>query len=156
MQSEDSASEKANVELDHVAAGSPPPRAGELSVIWTLWLTYGAFYFCRVNISAAVPGLKAPLEDGGLGIGADTVGWILGSLKITYALGQLINGQLSERLPPRKMLAIGMLGSAALCVCFGAGTAAYFLLFIWAMNGNNKWSFYQAQKIRAPAMPTDA
>jgi sugar phosphate permease len=100
-----------------------------------LWLTYGAFYFCRVNISAAVPGLKAPLEDGGLGIGADTVGWILGSLKITYALGQLINGQLSERLPARKMLAIGMLGSAALCVCFGAGTAAYFLLFVWAMNG---------------------
>jgi len=135
MQSEDSTSENANVDLDHVAAGSPPPRAGELGVIWTLWLTYGAFYFCRVNISAVVPGLKAPLEDGGLGIGADTVGWILGSLKITYALGQLINGQLSEQLPPRKMLAVGMLGSAALCVCFGAGTAAYFLLFVWAMNG---------------------
>jgi sugar phosphate permease len=135
MRSEDAASEKANVGLDHVAVGSPPPRAGESTVIWTLWLTYGAFYFCRVNISAAVPGLKAPLEDGGLGIGADTVGWILGSLKITYALGQLINGQLSERLPARKMLAIGMLGSAALCACFGAGTAAYFLLFVWAMNG---------------------
>ena len=82
-----------------------------------------------------VPGLKAPLEEGGLGIGADTVGWILGSLKITYALGQLINGQLSEQLPPRKMLALGMLGSAAMCVCFGAGEAAGFLLFIWAMNG---------------------
>ena len=113
----------------------PSPRVGESGVIWTLWLTYGAFYFCRVNISAAVPGLQAPVEDGGLGIGADTVGWILGSLKITYALGQLINGQLSERLPPRQMLAIGMLGSAALCACFGAGTAAYFLLFVWAMNG---------------------
>jgi sugar phosphate permease len=135
MQFEDSASDKANVELDHLAVVSPPLRTGEVSVIWTLWLTYGAFYFCRVNISAAVPGLKAPLEDGGLGIGADTVGWILGSLKITYALGQLINGQLSEQLPPRKMLAMGMLGSAALCVCFGAGTAAYFLLFVWAMNG---------------------
>jgi sugar phosphate permease len=135
MQSEDSASEKTNVELDHVAIGSPPPRAGESSVIWTLWLTYGAFYFCRANISVVVPVLKAPLAEGGLGIEADTVGWILGSLKITYALGQLINGQLSEQLPPRKMLAIGMLGSAAMCVCFGAGTAAYFLLFVWAMNG---------------------
>ena len=135
MQSEDSASENANVELDHVAVGSPPPRAGELSVIWTLWITYGAFYFCRVNIAAVVLPLQTPLEDGGLGIGADMVGWILGSLKITYALGQLINGQLSEQLPPRKMLAIGMLSSAALCVCFGAGTAAYFLLFVWAMNG---------------------
>jgi sugar phosphate permease len=26
-----------------------------------LWLTYGAFYFCRTNISAAVPGIKAEL-----------------------------------------------------------------------------------------------
>jgi sugar phosphate permease len=134
MQSENpySAPQSAATDETDVSAAPPP---GELSVIWTLWLTYGAFYFCRVNISAAVPGLKAPVEEGGLGIGADTVGWILGSLKITYALGQLINGQLSEQLPPRKMLAIGMLGSAALCVCFGAGTAAYFLLFVWAING---------------------
>lgn len=135
MQIADSAPEKANEEQDPLAVGAPEPRPGELSVIWTLWLTYGAFYFCRVNISAAVPGLKAPLDEGGLGIGADTVGWILASLKIMYALGQLINGQLSEQLPPRKMLAIGMLGSAALCASFGAGTAAYFLLFVWAMNG---------------------
>ena len=106
MQSEDSASEKTNVEPNHEVVGSPPARSGESTVIWTLWLTYGAFYFCRVNISAVVPGLKASVEDGGLGIGADTIGWILGSLKITYALGQLINGQLSEQLPPRKMLAI--------------------------------------------------
>ncbi|HAK56574.1 MAG: MFS transporter [Vicinamibacterales bacterium] len=114
---------------------STRPRTGESTVIWTLWLTYGAFYFGRVNISATIPGLTAAVADGGLGIGPETVGWILGSLKITYAVGQLLNGQLSERLPARKMLAVGMLGSAALCVAFGAGTAAYFLLFVWAMNG---------------------
>ena len=27
-------------------------------MLWTVWFTYGAFYFCRTNISAAVPGLK--------------------------------------------------------------------------------------------------
>ncbi len=117
------------------AAAPSAPHRGESGVIWTLWLTYGAFYFGRVNISATIPGLTASLADGGLGIGADTVGWILGSFKMTYAIGQLINGQLSERVPARKMLAVGMLGSAAMCVVFGAGTAAYFLLFVWAMNG---------------------
>ncbi len=135
MQTDDSAGVPPVLKEEKSAGVTPPPRAGELSMIWTLWLTYGAFYFCRVNVSAVVPGLKAPIEDGGLGISPATVGWILASLKITYALGQLVNGQLSEQLPPRKMLAIGMLGSAALCVCFGAGSAAYFLLFIWAMNG---------------------
>ena len=104
-------------------------------VIWTIWLTYGAFYFCRTNIAAARPGLMLPIEEGGLGLSDGEIGWILGSLKIAYAAGQLINGQLSEQLSPRRMLAIGMFGSALLNVTFGFATAAYFLLFIWAMNG---------------------
>jgi sugar phosphate permease len=112
-----------------------PPRPGENAVVWTLWLTYGAFYFCRTNISAAVPGLKMATDAGGLGIPADQVGWILASLKIAYGLGQLINGQLSERFSPRVLLAAGMFGSAALNVAFGLGTSFYFLLFVWACNG---------------------
>lgn len=113
----------------------PAPRHGERAVVWTLWLTYGAFYFCRTNISAAVPGLKSSVADGGLGLSGDEVGWILASLKIAYGLGQLLNGQLSERISPRVMLALGMFGSAALNVLFGLSTGFYFLLFVWATNG---------------------
>src|SRR5262245_62374932 len=91
-----------------------PPHPGELAVVWTLWLTYGVFYFCRTNISAAVPGLKAPTASGGLGLAADEVGWILAALKIAYGLGQFVNGQLAERVSPRVLLALGMFGSAAL------------------------------------------
>src|SRR3954470_13914707 len=114
---------------------APRRLPGELAVVWTLWLTYGAFYFCRTNISAAVPGLKAPIESGGLGLTAAEVGWILASLKIAYGVGQFFNGQLSERISPRAMLAIGMFGSAALNILFGLGTGFYFLLFVWATNG---------------------
>jgi sugar phosphate permease len=117
------------------AAEAMPVASRERAVVWTLWLTYGAFYFCRTNISVAVPGLKASLADGGLGLGSDEVGWILASLKIAYGLGQLVNGQLSERFSPRVMLAIGMFGSAVLNVLFGVGTSFYFLLFVWATNG---------------------
>src|SRR5436189_1361701 len=94
----------------------PPPHdaPGQNAVVWTLWLTYGAFYFCRTNISAAVPGLKASVESGGLGFTGEQVGWILASLKIAYGIGQFFNGQLSERFSPRVMLAIGMFSSAAL------------------------------------------
>jgi sugar phosphate permease len=108
---------------------------GENAAIWTLWATYGAFYFCRQNLSAAVPGMKSSLADGGLALSSDQVGWILASLKIAYGLGQFANGQLSERVPPRVMLALGMFGSAALNVLFGFSTGFYFLLFVWAMNG---------------------
>src|SRR5262245_40801146 len=108
---------------------------GENAVVWTLWLTYGAFYFCRTNISAAVPGMKLSLGEGWLGLSATEVGWILASLKIAYGVGQFFNGQLSERFSPRLMLAIGMFGSAALNVVFGLSTGFYFLLFVWATNG---------------------
>lgn len=104
-------------------------------MVWTLWFTYGVFYFCRTNLSAAVPGLKAQPSAGGLGLSGEEIGWILASLKIAYGLGQLINGQLSERFPPRVLLAIGMFGSAALNVMFGLGTGFFFLLFVWASNG---------------------
>ena len=111
------------------------PLVGENAVVWTLWLTYGAFYFCRTNISSAAAGMKESVSLGGLGLSGEEVGWILASLKIAYGLGQLLNGQLSERISPRVMLAIGMFGSAALNVLFGLSAGFWFLLFVWACNG---------------------
>ena len=112
-----------------------PPAPGENAVIWTLWLTYGAFYFCRTNISSAAAGMKSSIAEGGLGLSSEEVGWILAALKIAYGIGQLLNGQLSERISPRVMLAIGMFGSAALNVLFGLSAGFWFLLFVWATNG---------------------
>src|SRR5262245_32391073 len=100
--------------------------SAEAQVTWVIWLTYGCFYFCRQNSSAAVPAMEAS------GYTKDDIALILGALKVAYGVGQLVNGQLAERLSPRKMLAIGMLGSAALNVAFGFFTAVYFLTFIWA------------------------
>ena len=106
------------------------PRPGESQLIWVIWLTYGAFYFCRTNLSAAVPGIEAEL-----GYSKATMGQVLFALKCGYALGQLINGQMAERFSPRKMLAVGMFASAVLNVIFGFGTGLYFFIFVWAMNG---------------------
>jgi MFS transporter, OPA family, glycerol-3-phosphate transporter len=129
-------------------SSTPPPTAaletsrvsqrwspGEQQVVWTIWLAYGAFYFCRTNLSAAVPGMESPTSAGGLGLTSAQVGWILASLKIAYGCGQLLNGQLSERISPRVLLAIGMFASAGLNVLFGLSAGFYFLLFLWAMNG---------------------
>src|SRR5689334_12969679 len=101
---------------DSAAGGELPPPAhhpdarasAEATVLWVVWVTYGSFYVCRQNISAAVPGLKDE------GLNAIQIGFSLGALKIAYAVGQLVNGQLAERIPARRLLAVGMLGSAAL------------------------------------------
>ncbi len=98
--------------------------------MWILWITYGSFYFCRNNLGVALPGLQAEF-----GYTKSQLGTVLMSLKLAYGVGQFINGQLAERFSPRKLLALGMLASAALNVIFGWATALYFLTFIWACNG---------------------
>lgn len=83
--------------------------------LFVVWLTYGAFYVCRVNIGPARVEIERsfsidPLE----------MGFVLGALKVGYAIGQLVNGQLAERYGPRRILLIGMFGSAAACLFFAA------------------------------------
>ena len=99
-------------------------------MLWVLWLTYGSFYFCRNNLGVALPGLTEELH-----YTKSQLGTVLMALKLAYGVGQFINGQMAEHWPPRKLLALGMLASAALNVVFGWATALYFLTFIWACNG---------------------
>ena len=77
-----------------------------------------------------MPGIQAEL-----GYNKAQLGTVLMGLKLAYGFGQLINGQFAERFNPRKLLAIGMLASAALNVAFGWATGLYFLTFVWACNG---------------------
>jgi OPA family glycerol-3-phosphate transporter-like MFS transporter len=94
----------AALEVPRDTAASARARARTLFILWT---TYGSFYFCRVNIGPAVPSIRSAL-----GFSALEIGFVLGSIKLGYAIGQLVNGQLTERFGPRRILAIGMLGSA--------------------------------------------
>jgi sugar phosphate permease len=91
--------------------------------LFGVWLTYGAFYLCRVNIGPARTEIEKsfaidPLE----------MGLVLGALKIGYAIGQLVNGQLAERFGPRRILLVGMFGSVTACLLFAsAGTLTWAL-----------------------------
>lgn len=111
-----------------------PNQAGFSSqqslALWVLWITYGSFYFCRNNLSAALPGIEGELK-----ISKAELGTVLMALKLAYGVGQFINGQLAERLPARVLLALGLFGSALLNVLFGWSTALYFMIFVWAANG---------------------
>ena len=78
--------------------------SGQRRALWVLWLTYGSFYFCRNNLGVALPGIQAEL-----GYTKTELGTVLMSLKLAYGVGQFINGQLAERWPPRRMLALGLL-----------------------------------------------
>lgn len=88
-----------------------------------VWITYGSFYVCRVNIGPARVEIERsfaidPLE----------MGFVLGALKVGYALGQLVNGQLAERYGPKRILLAGMVGSVMACLFFAAAAPLTALL----------------------------
>ena len=87
-------------------------RTRTLAVLWT---TYGSFYFCRANFGPARSAIQRDL-----GFTALEIGFVLGAVKLGYALGQLINGQLTERFGARRILGVGMLGSSAATLLFAA------------------------------------
>ena len=84
----------------------------------TIWVTYGSFYFCRVNIGPANKTIQTALT-----ITPLEMGFVLGAIKIGYAFGQLLNGQLVERFGPKRILMLGMFGSVAATFGFAACSA---------------------------------
>ena len=126
--------------------------------LFVVWLTYGAFYLCRVNIGPARTEIEKTFA-----IDPFEMGFVLGGLKIGYAIGQLVNGQLAERFGPRRILLVGLFGSVTMSLLFASsgtlvtmlpslatpvnavvhvfapkaalGAAAALLLVLWFSNG---------------------
>jgi sugar phosphate permease len=80
-----------------------------------VWVTYGTFYFCRVNVGPARSDIQHAL-----GVGALEMGFVLGALKLGYALGQFVSGQLAEKIGPKRVVLTGMVGSGIACLLFAA------------------------------------
>jgi OPA family glycerol-3-phosphate transporter-like MFS transporter len=80
-----------------------------------VWVTYGTFYFCRVNIGPARTAIQADVH-----VTALEIGFVLGAIKLGYAIGQLVNGQLVERFGAKRIVLLGMFGSAAATLVFAS------------------------------------
>ncbi len=99
-------------------------------VFFCLWITYGSFYLCRVNLSIALPGIMQEF-----GYSRTEVGLIGTALFVAYALGQFVNGQLGDKLGARKLITLGIFVSAMLNIAFGFATALTIMAIIWGANG---------------------
>ncbi|MFH1086400.1 MAG: MFS transporter [Chloroflexota bacterium] len=110
--------------------GTASLRRWRLRIFLLAWITYAVYYLGRVNLSVAVPAMSA--EEGwnraALGLVASTFYWC-------YAVGQLINGQIGERLSARRLVAVGLVASALLNWLFGGMGALGAMLVVWGLNG---------------------
>lgn len=88
------------------------------------------FYTGRHNFGWAAKGMSVEL-----GISYQQIGWISFSMLMGYAIGQLINGNLADRLSPKIMILTG--GSLSIiCNLFISYANTYgVILVLWTLNG---------------------
>ncbi len=101
-----------------------------LQVLSSTFMGYGTFYLVRNNLSTVAKDIE-----GALHYDKSTIGNILAITAVTYGLGKLLMGSLSDRSDPRKFMACGLLMTACCNFLFGAATSESMHLFLWALNG---------------------
>lgn len=94
------------------------------------WITYAAYYLGRVNLAAALPAMERDLR-----WQPEQTSVFAGAILWTYAVGQLFNGWLGERLAPRLMVFVGILGSTAVNLLMSTESRYDALVVLTLING---------------------
>lgn len=105
-------------------------RSYQVRTFVLTWLSYAGFYLTRKPVSV----VKARLQDE-QGISTATLGLMDTGYLTAYAIGQFVSGLLGDRLGARKLLALGMLGTALCSVGFGLSGSGMLLVLFWCLNG---------------------
>lgn len=103
-----------------------PPRPLRARIFALSWASYFSLYFTRKNYSVA---------KSSLGMGTDDLRAIDTAYLVAYCGGQFLNGFLADVIGPRRLLAIGMLVSAALSFVFAFGDAPALFVLAFGLNG---------------------
>lgn len=99
-------------------------------VLFLSWVTYTAAYLCRVNISTALDKLSV-----GIRVSVEYLG-IAGSVYfVTYAVGQLLNGFIGDRVNPHRYIMLALLMTGGINAVLGLQSSGALFLVLWGVNG---------------------
>jgi OPA family glycerol-3-phosphate transporter-like MFS transporter len=105
-------------------------RTKQWKMLLVTMFCYLFFYTGRHNFGWAVKDMAAALH-----ISYTTIGWISFSMLIGYSIGQLVNGNLADKLSARFMVPTGAFLSIAANVGISFSTSTIQIMVLWAMNG---------------------
>ncbi|MBQ3009987.1 MAG: MFS transporter, partial [Oscillospiraceae bacterium] len=101
-----------------------------MAVLALCWLTYVFAYLCRLNLSTVLD--KASV---GLNVSVEYLG-IASSLYFgTYAVGQLLNGIVGDRVSPHKFVMLALIMTGVINVTLGLQSSGTAFLIMWGLNG---------------------
>jgi sugar phosphate permease len=98
-------------------------------LFWTT-IGYAVFYFVRKNLSTAMPVMEHDLH-----ISKASLGLFLTLHGVLYGVSKFVNGFLADRANGRVLLALGLLLSASMNICFGLSSTVLMLGIFWMLNG---------------------
>jgi sugar phosphate permease len=114
--------------VSHVPEERLDPR--RFRVFGLTWLSYASYYLTRKNFAVAKTSFKKDY-----GISNDQLGDLDSAYSAAYAAGQFFWGWAADRIGPRRVLGLGMLGTALCSVAFGLSRAFWALFAFWTLNG---------------------
>lgn len=94
------------------------------------WLTYFSIYFGRLNFSASM----SEILRGGIWRKGQ-LGSVAAAFYLAYGLGQLPSGLLGDRLSPKRMVFVGLLGTALANSVFPSMKTLVGMQAVWFLNG---------------------
>ena len=110
--------------------GLSPLFALQLRTFALTWVGYASYYCTRKNLSV----VKSRLHDT-LGLSTTALGEIDTLYLACYALGMFVSGTIGDRIGARRLLTLGMLGSAAMALWFGVSSSFWPFALAFAANG---------------------
>ena len=93
-------------------------------------LVYFASYITRLDYAAVLVEIVQDLQ-----IAKTTASIAVTGSFITYGLGMVVFGLLGDRIKPRTMIAIGLIGTSAINLLMGVLPNVYVMIGIWCFNG---------------------
>ncbi len=94
------------------------------------WLAYAGFYFGRKNLSVTWSSMETEL-----GLDNSDYASIIFVYSLIYTIGQFVNGYLSDKFGPRKIVSIGLFLAAISNFFLGMPFSIGILVFLIALNG---------------------
>ncbi len=101
------------------------------AVTWLLTLVYFSGYLTRTNFQNIMVAVQTDT-----GHNADLLGIVVSCLFFSYAIGQIVNGRLGDKIKPQIMILCGLTSSAIINLIFPfcAGSVPV-MCVLWGING---------------------
>lgn len=112
-------------------------KKNDLRILVLCWATYLVAYLCRLNFASALMKIS-----NGLAIEPQIIGIIPSIYFIVYAVGQLLNGFIGDRVNPYSYIGTALAITAGANLFISFSNSFVMILIFWGLNGFSQSMFW--------------